>query len=351
MPANIAEGANGVHRAAYAKTAGWHKLGTVKEPEDGEIGLKWPDIYQTAQLDYPLELGEALARTVDGELIEDSKGRKAIIRTDLSPKPIFGYVSDGYQLIQNVKVGEILDELVEAKEANYVAAFALGQGERVAAVLDLRGVHGLQVKGDPSLYGAYLFATTRHDGTGSLQIGRSMVRLECQNMLDMGLVRAEATGKLVSIRHSGNVDDKLAKARDILGFVNRFVEEFRVVADTLADEPLPRGFVKAFLEDLIPIEPDAERTKTREDAREAIAHLYTQSPTLVGVPGSAYRLVQAVAEYADHFRPSRGKDEKARIENQFKSTIEGPIHNLKQDALDRIVEKLEIRLPAAAAKA
>lgn len=350
MPANIAEGANGVHRAAYANTPGWHRLGTTEETAEGEVGFKWNDIYEKAQLDYPLELGAALARAADGTITEDPK-RRSIIRTDLDPQAVFGFVSDGYSLIPNLQVGEVLDELVEAKEAAYVAAGALGRGERVWAVLDLRAVHGLQIKGDPSKYGAFLFATTRHDGTGALQIGRAMLRLECQNMLDMALRTGETTGKLVSIRHSGDPATKLAAARDILGFVNRFVEEFKVVGNALADTPLPAGFVKAFLEDLIPIDEDAERTKSKEDAREAIAHLYAQSPTLVGVPGTAYRLVQAVAEYGDHFRPVRGKDDAARAENRFKSVLEGPAHDLKQDALDRIVEKLEIRLPKEAVAA
>ena len=77
--------------------------------------------------------------------------------------------------------------------------------------------------------------------------------------------------------------------------------------------------------------------KSRTEARDAIAGLFTNSKTLVGVPNSAYRAYQAVAEYADHFRPLRiGADTPTEVaaDRRFRSITEGPAAEMKARALE-----------------
>ncbi len=336
MPANIAEGKNGVHRAFYAYREAWHKLGRVVKD-----AAKWSHAMKLAQIDYELDLVPAYVARGRGYV--EVPETKFIRRRDTGD--IFAPVTNRYQLIQNVEVGEVLDAIVQDKEAHYVAAAALGRGERVFAVLQLDLVKGLTIKGDPSKLDGYLFATTRHDGAGALQLSTAMQRVECQNMLDMAMSAAAARGKLISIRHTGDTQAKVEEAREILGFVNRWVEEFKVVSDALADTPLPKGYVGEFLEQLIPIPPEMERTGGREEARKAIASIYRDSKSLHGVPGSAYRLMQAVAEYGDHVRPVRGDGEQKLVEARFRSIYEGPAHELKQQALDLLRQQFEIGVP------
>lgn len=325
MPANIAQGANGTHRAAYVARPAWHGLGVVLPKH-----VKWPHIYKAAQLNYHIDTVPVYVKK--GRAFVEVPEFAAQRRRDTGD--VFAVTSRMFKAIQNVEIGYVLDALVDEKAAAYVAAFALGKGERVAAVLELSMLKNLRIKGDTSKMEAFLTATTRHDGTGALNIVPSAMRLECQNMLDMGMARAKSTGKLVSIRHTGDTKVALEEARRILGFVEEESKVYVATMEALAETPVAKSFLDDYLEMLIPIAPDAERPAAREAARDAIRGLYSGSKTLGGVKPSAYRLLQATVEYADHHRPTRVISGRNPAEVRFRSITEGPAYDIKAAALD-----------------
>lgn len=321
----------------YAGETPWHGLGT-------QVGglLKAAHAVKKAGLDW----------TVEGQPIFVPRGRGYdkvegwVALTRKSDKRVFGCATDSYRIIQNAEIFDLLDSLVESKEAKYETAGALGNGARVWMLLSIAAVKGLQIKGDPSRTNGYLLATTAHDGTAALQLRPTFVRVVCRNTLNMAL---GAKGNTFSIRHTGDPAAKLEQAREALGIVNRFAQEFRESMLALADTPLPKGYVKRFLEELVPIPQEMERTKGREATREAIAHVYAAGAHLTGVPGSAYRLLQAVVEYADYDRPYRGEG-RERAESRLRAIADGPALTLKQDALDLLRKDFElVPVPAVAA--
>jgi hypothetical protein len=182
---------------------------------------------------------------------------------------------------------------------------------------------------------SHLFGTWRHDGTGALNVGLVQNRVDCQNMLNAALAYSEGRGLLVSIRHTGDVTERLAEAQKILGFTERVAKAHVAEMNALADIPLPKGYVDPFLQEVVPIPETMERTRSREEAREVIKSLFAHSKTLVGVPDSPYRLYQAVAEYADHWRPLRVGEasQDAISERRFRSIVEGPAAQLKERSL------------------
>ncbi|MGV0985059.1 MAG: DUF932 domain-containing protein [Limnohabitans sp.] len=339
MPANIAYDAiAGKYQARYVGYPAWHGLGEVRPddqpmtPEDATKGVS----------DYVVDKAPVYAM-IDGELVEIPEWM-ATYRTDT--KQVFGPVSRDYRVIQNLTPMQMLMEIVRTQEAGIVAHAALGRGERLFAVLDLKRLKDIKLPGDPSSHDAFLVAQWWHDGTGALSFGPSMVRTDCQNMANAQLAYAERKGMLVRIVHVGDTTGAVDQARQVLGFAERSIESYVDLMKQLADISIPtpeKQWVDGFLERLIPIPPEMERPIARVKARGVIADLFRESSTLVGVPHTAYRMKQAVDEYADHFRSVRTTEAVLVPAKRFTSIVDGPSAEMKAQALSLLQQEFEVR--------
>jgi phage/plasmid-like protein (TIGR03299 family) len=334
MVANIAY-RNGRAMAVYGDgEPAWHQLGTVVagafSPEDA---------MRIAQTDYTVETAPLLARI--GDQLVEVEGSRATYRTDNNA--ILGVVSDDYRIIQNVTPMHLLMDIVGTKEAGLVAHAALGKGERLFAVLDLRRLTDIVIPGDPSTHDAYLVAQWWHTGTGAFTVGPSLTRTACQNMANAQLSYAEGRGQLVRVAHVGDMANTLDEARRILGYAERKVLGFVELMKGLAEQPIRHdGWISEYTERLIPIPAEMERPALRLAAREGIKDLYLHSKTLVGVPDTAYRAFQATTEYADHYRPLRTAEPVLAATRRFTSTVDGPAADLKERALRLLREEFEV---------
>ena len=335
MPANISY-SFGRYNAMYVDKPAWHNLGTVV------AGARTPEeALEIAGTNYTVAK-TAIHADIDGQIVPISS-HVATYRTDTNT--ILGVVSNEYPIIQNITPMQMLGEIVRTGEAGIVAHAALGKGERLFAVLDLLRLKDLKIPYDQSAHDAFLVAQWWHDGTGALTFGEAMVRTECQNMADAQLAYAERKGRLARIVHRGDTTDAVEEARRILGYAERDITAFMALLAKLVDLPIrsPKIWIDGFTEHLIPIPADMERPASRIEAREVVKHLFLESKTLVGVPPSPYRAFQAVAEYADHFRPLRIADEALVPARRFTTSMDGPAANLKQDAMRLLKEEFEIR--------
>jgi len=334
MPPNIAT-RNGRAMAVYGDgEPAWHNLGTVV------AGAFSPDdAMRIAQTDYLVETAPLLARI--GDKLVEVEGSRATYRSDNNA--ILGVVSDDYRIIQNRTPMQLLMDIVGTKEAGLVAHAALGKGERLFAVLDLKRLTDIVIPGDPSTHDAYLVAQWWHTGTGAFTVGPSMVRTACQNMANAQISYAEGKGQLVRVAHVGDMENMLDEARRILGYAERKILGFVDLMKALADAPIRQtDWITGFSEMLIPIPPEMERPALRIAAREGIKDLYLHSKSLVGVPETAYRAYQATTEYADHYRPLRTAEPVLVASRRFTSTVDGPAADLKERALRLLREEFEV---------
>lgn len=101
----------------------------------------------------------------------------ATIRTD-TEQPL-GVVGKDYEVVQNVEAFSFFDEIVGASSGIlYETAGALGRGERIFITAKLPDY--IKV-GRKDCIEKYLFLTTSHDGTGSIIIAFTPIRIVCQN--------------------------------------------------------------------------------------------------------------------------------------------------------------------------
>ena len=77
----------------------------------------------------------------------------------------------------------------------------------------------------------YLCFTNTHDGTGSVRVFTTGIRVVCNNTLNQALNNAKRTW---SVRHTGSIESKLAEATETLNLANNYMAELKKECEELA---------------------------------------------------------------------------------------------------------------------
>lgn len=327
MAHNINEG----KRMMYVGQKPWHGLGTeLDKPATSKEAI------EAAQLDYPLELQEIYCN--NGKEI---KGRKAVVRTD-NGSPL-GIVSDRYKVIQNVDAFSFFDVVVGEKLAIYNTAGALGDGERIWILAKLPD-QLILTKED--VVDKYLLLVNTHDGTGALKMFFTPVRVVCQNTLTMSMSRS-AMAEGISIRHTGEIKNKIEEARRVLGLASQFYADFDQQAARLVEYKMKPKQAEEFFTGLVFVkkngkERDKDSTRLMNKRNELLTLFESgKGNALPQVKHSAWAALNAVTEWVDHHKGVRGEKEEGnrRLDNIWL----GNGANFKRRAFDEVLELVGIR--------
>ena len=148
----------------------WHGLGTIvmEAPASAEAlklaGLDWEVVQEPVYTD-------------NRELI---KGYKANVRS--SDRRVLGVVSDRYKVVQNTDAFSFTDELL-GKGVKYETAGSLQEGKKVWLLARLPKEY--VIAGER--ISPYLVFSNTHDGSGSVKVAVTPVRVVCNNTLNLAL--------------------------------------------------------------------------------------------------------------------------------------------------------------------
>lgn len=304
--------------AAFALTPAWHGLGTVLDhvPTSDEMrtasGLTWepvpvpvfagpvfagePDVFsgeRPEHLDGVDVGGWALARDT---LVH---GRQALRRSDSGAT--LGIVSEGYGIVPNRALFDLLDGLADeiGDAVTYESAFSMAGGRRVCVVARLPGETEV-AEGDTVR--RYVLAQTSHDGSASVDLCPTTVRVVCANTVRAGLAEADAKGERFRIRHTTNALERLASARDIIRDALTLWEGDVALARRMAKIRVGDRIMRAFLGDVVPDKGTAvtrnRAERVRADIEERFIHGDLQNVGKIG--GTLWALVNATTEHVDH---------------------------------------------------
>jgi hypothetical protein len=171
--------ANGKAAMFYVDQEPWHGLGTkLKAPPTSTEAIK------AAGLDW--RVAKAPLYVAGGTRLHEVKDRFALIRETPSPPRTVSFLAS------------ILGE----GAATYETAGALGKGERVWILARLSG--DFNVAGGDVIR-RYLLLSNSHDGTSSLQVKITPVRVVCNNTLTLAL----SQGGTLRVRHDRDVKTAL----------------------------------------------------------------------------------------------------------------------------------------------
>jgi hypothetical protein len=117
-----------------------------------------------------------------------------------------------------------------------------------------------------------------------------------------------------TFRHTTNVRQRIAQARQAIGIVFDYRDAFTAEAERLLDTALAEEAFRAVCDQLWPTPaPDAPvRTVNNHRRRAAtLEYLFTEAPTQQAIRGSAWAGLQAVGEYLDHYASAPNADKRA----------------------------------------
>lgn len=300
-----------IRSMTYTGETPWHKLGTKVDHL-----MTSAEAIEAAQLNYTVEKKEL--KTVEGI---DVPGHFATVRTDTNE--VLGVVGNKYTVLQNKAAFSFFDAVVSVKEAMFETAGALGIGERIWMLAKLPGY--IRTVGD-DITEKYLLLSNSHDGSGSVQVMFTPIRVVCQNTLNIAMAKGINKQR---IRHTFNMGSRVEDVRRSLGIIHEQYNIFEKATQQLAATQIQREALAQFVKDsgLVPAE---EKLSSRaKNIIDDVSRLFEtgKGAELPGAKGTVWGAFNAVVEYVDY---ERGGSKESRAS----SLLFGSGANVKQKAFD-----------------
>lgn len=333
MAHELSTNSNGQVEFAYAGEKPWHGLGQVL-PARGTS----EEILRAANLMWTVSKRSLI--TCDGIMIPDWV---ATVRDD-NNLPL-GNVRPSYEVIQNSQLAAMGDALIGTGDACYETAGSVFGGKTVFMVAKLPETLRVGRKG-VDVTEEYLTLMTGHDGSSPVRMFFSPIRVVCNNTLQAALRGCKQS---VVIRHSGNIDEKLEMAKEVLGLAKQYFVRYQEVATRLAQVTADAVMVDAFLKDVFqvgkkqaevnlddePAKISAVKTRQMDEVKDLFRN--DEKNNLPGIEGTAWALLNASTQWADHIRLYDNADDR------MSSVLWGGAADIKQRALDSITSLVKVK--------
>jgi len=292
---------NGQTAFASARLSAWHQLGTVTDDcmsaEDVMVKA-WLGGWNVRKIAL-----QGVEITERGVTKVDAGDKYMTVRTNpvTGATEYLGIVGEDYRVVQNEQVTETLNLLVDESGAHFETAGSMRGGKSVFVTMKLPKAMRIAGVDDLDLY---LAATTSHDGTASLRLDGTPVRIVCANTQRLAYKRSRAS---YTFRHTSNVTNKIAEARQALGLMWKAFDAFETEAEKMINESLTMGEFEKVVAQLWPVAEDAsEASKNTAKQRTAtLRYLIRDADTQKAIKGTRWAGYQAITEYLDHFAPAK----------------------------------------------
>lgn len=235
----------------------------------------------------------------------------ANVRTDTGAA--LGIVGDRYQVIQNRSGLDLFDVAAAKGAIEYGRAGTFKGGAITWLQARLPGAISIGARGDE--VAKYLLLANSHDGSGALRILLTPIRVVCRNTLAMAL-RADVG---MSIRHTSSAEEKVALAIAAIQGADAAYLAFAEQARSLYSRQLTHSQVRGYVEAVFPHVGEGKPSARLEATRRKVIDLVDDGQGHYAIAGTAWAAYNAVAEYTDHHRATRG-DESNRLESAWFGT-------------------------------
>ncbi len=259
---------------------------------------------QAAGLDWEVDMRPARGAIVDKK---GEANRYEIIRLPESGKPedeiLFGVVSNRYEPLQNTEAFAFFDPIVAEGKAYFETAGALGQGERVWVMAKMPGAFEV-VAGD--VCDKYLLLSNSHNGTGSVIVKFTSVRVVCQNTLMLAM---EDGQRAYRVRHSKVMSDRLNDLSDLIATAQNVYLSAETLFKAMAQVQVTSKLLASYLEEIFPRTAKQKKENTLPPKWSHVAEVFETCDDLQlkGVRGTLWGAYNAVTRFED-YRELRGEE-------------------------------------------
>jgi len=287
----------------YTRVTPWHGLGVCVEE-----ALTSDEALEKSGLDWTVT-----QRPIMTDLYDPIPSYKANIRE--TDNRVLGVVSNKYKVVQNHEAFAFVNALL-GEGVRFETAGSLNGGRKVWMLAKLPEQYTMMEEQiEP-----YLVFSNSHDGTSSIRIACTPIRVVCQNTLNLALNNAK---RVWSTIHVGDLSYKMDEAHNTLSLARHYMDNLSAEFNRLSQINLSDTRVTEYIEMLLPMDDDPSDIHKRNInmVRDDLAIRYFDAPDLQHVGRNAYRFVCAVSDFATHAKPLR---ETANYrENMFAKTIAG----------------------------
>jgi len=216
----------------YTRTAPWHGLGVcVDTAPSSEEALR------VSGLDW-----KVVQRPIFTDTGDSIPGYKANIRdTDYR---VLGVVTDRYRVVQNEEAFAFTDALL-GEGGQYETAGSLQEGRKIWLLAKLPEKYIMEGE----RVNPYLVFSSSHDGSGSIKVAMTPIRVVCQNTLNLALGSAK---RVWSTIHVGDLAAKMEEAHNTLQLAGQYMGQLGTEFARLSRIRLSDQKVAEYIEQLLP---------------------------------------------------------------------------------------------------
>jgi phage/plasmid-like protein (TIGR03299 family) len=275
----------------YVNEAPWHGLGTrLVAPPSSEAAIR------AARLDWTV--AKVPLYVAGGTRLHELRDRFALLREDMIGRPdchVFGIAGRDYVPLQNVEAFEFFDPLVREGHATFETAGALGRGERVWVLARLRG--DLEVAPGDAVQ-RFLLLSNSHDGSSSVQVKLTPVRVVCNNTLSLALRR----GSSIRVRHDRDMKVQLEASKAFLGVLREEYDRAGQLFRRLAATRLTAKQADTYFTQVFPAGATEHTRRRAEEQRRWAEYFFVngRGHDLPAVQGTLWAAYNGVTELVDH---------------------------------------------------
>jgi len=303
-----------VESMMYVGKTPWHGLGK-KIPEDKKLSVR--EAIVAARLDWEVELRRVYTENPEGNAKAGILDHYAVCR--MSDNAFLGIVGPDYVPLQNHEALEWFQPFLDTGEATFETAGSLKGGRQVWALAKIRDGNKDVGTNDPVAH--YILLSNTHDGSVSVRVGFTPIRVVCNNTLTLA-VKSKAS-QLLKVRHSLNLHVNLELIRKTMKVARHefsaTVEQYRQLQK--------RGINAAGLERYVRLVFSIPHDRSGRELIPNIVYLFENGRGHQEAGRTYWGAYNAVTEYLNYFR-GRSQD------NTLSSLWFGESANVNRQALN-----------------
>lgn len=261
--------------------------------------------------------------TPEGFETIEVRERKAIVRSDT--RALLGVVGKDYTPLQQGELAKVIDDLGREGHCPRIESAGSLRGGREVFFLARAGSFFADDDGRDEVHQYLLFANG-HDGSRSLSVTPTTIRVVCNNTLTAAL----GSSAVRRVRHTLNARTELSRLGDSILTAIKAHGQFSEACRALAKRELSRDEVVAFFgrvyhasSGMVPGSKVSQ--KHAETQLRAWQHALEADPTNAMCGRTAWAALNVITQWADHTRPTR-------VERTY-SKLMGPAAAIKESAL------------------
>ncbi len=221
----------------------------------------------------------------------------AVVQEFDGAERVVGVVGKDYQVVQNERYEELMDQLMGATGARISqAGDYYGNGKQVFFTMELPES---VLIGGRDLIDHRLTIFTSHDGSMSITPVITSIRAYCANCKNAAI---SASAVFARIRHTNGAEDRLTNAQDRLTISFKEIETYTKQAEILINTPTTDETFFAMVKDLFPA-ATTKKAETMEKTRTAELRDILHGPTNANIDGTAWAAFNTITQWQQH-RPS-----------------------------------------------